>query len=275
MDKISSLRPFEEEEKPIQPSQPAQSVQNKVESHNKSNIKYLIILLAVSLLSTPMCSYYFYNLGLNNSKTKKETIIKPTTITPSIEPTKLEEPTPAPSVSTSSKWKSYKSSNYDVTFDYPSKLIVTTDNSTGVILEPQGSEEGMPKNFIYVVKIPSGSKSVGGDFYNYNYPEFTNLMSMNVGDRKVSDKKLNAEMAKYYTYTRLPDNTVAGVNAKIFSNNKLWEFPEDVTEYRYYLEKDKFIYLIGGYVGEVEKPDTYMLDKKTFDEFVKSFAFAK
>lgn len=186
-----------------------------------------------------------------------------------------EIPKPTKSITVPQGWKIYKDTKFNYAVSYPvdQKFTVQPNGTNSIMIVKLTTEPGAgPANFIYVSVIPKNSFVNSGVIYNFNQPQFEMLEQIKVGDSISLSQNDNPELNDYFTYKRLPDITLASYKAKVYSNDKPWEFPSGTSEFRYYIEKNSFIYLIGGYV-EASDIQNYYISKKTFFEILKTFTF--
>jgi hypothetical protein len=143
--------------------------------------------------------------------------------------------------------------------DYSRILNVTTTDPSGPV-----------PNLIYISVIPDGFQSdEPGVIYNYDPGETQTLLSMQVGESR--SLRSDPNLAPSFTYTRLPDITIASQAAKAYENTQPWEFPPSTKEIRYYIEANGCTYLIGGYLSTVGSGQVGAISEELFDQIITRF----
>jgi hypothetical protein len=118
--------------------------------------------------------------------------------------------------------------------------------------------------WFYVNIHPVGMSFPDASVYNYMEEAFLDdIWEMVVGDQ-ISERPVDDDNAKYFTFTRLPDQTIDGYPAAVIENTQPWEFSEDVNDRRYILLVDSTWYIIGGYYNT---PDGLALLEEVVDTF--------
>jgi len=161
-----------------------------------------------------------------------------------------------------SNWKTYTDSEYKYSISYPSNSKIYPQGRGGFQISNGG--------FIYVSVIPREKRYTArsGDIYNYIPAETQILLDMEIGESKSTVPEY-PHVNEFYTYRRLLDIQIGGFTAKAYFNPPpVWEAPEGVGEYRYYVDKEDYLYLIGGYV------DTgLIIEEKKFKEIIFTIRF--
>ena len=93
-----------------------------------------------------------------------------------------------------------------------------------------------------------------------------------VDTRSLRENFNDPGLDKSFSYTRSPDIKVGELTTKAYVNNNPWEFPQGVKEYRYFVEKDNFTYMIGGYIEGKNFP-VYYISEQEFDQILSTFKF--
>ena len=139
---------------------------------------------------------------------------------------------------------------------------------THAITEPTGIDP----NFVYVSVIPDDFQGGPGVIYNYDPAATGRLLNMQVGESgSLYDDPNLADMAAWFTYTRLPDTTLSNQTAQTYENTQPWEFPLGTKEIRYYLQANGCTYLIGGYFATVGSGQPRAISQELFDEIIATF----
>jgi hypothetical protein len=131
---------------------------------------------------------------------------------------------------------------------------------------------GLDPNFIYVSVIPDDFQEGAGIIYNYDPAATERLLNMQVGESgSLYDDPNLADMAPWFTYTRLPDTTLSNQTAQTYENTQPWEFPLGTKEIRYYLQANGCTYLIGGYISTVGSGEPRAISQELFEEIIATF----
>jgi hypothetical protein len=131
---------------------------------------------------------------------------------------------------------------------------------------------GIDPNFVYVSVIPGDFEGGSGVIYNYDAAATETLLNMQIGEsRSLYDDPNLANMAPWFTYTRLPDTTLSNQTAQTYENTQPWEFPLGTKEIRYYLQVNGCTYLIGGYMATVGSGEPGAISQELFDEIIATF----
>lgn len=126
-------------------------------------------------------------------------------------------------------------------------------------------------NFIYVSVVTSDMKDSQGEVYNYNPDQFDKLKSIeNIGDSANLAEGVPA-LAEWYSYTYVAEVDIDGQKAKIFQNNKPWEFPSGTSENRFVFEISGKTYILGYYTGGDGIDENASLDPRLASAIIKSF----
>lgn len=144
-------------------------------------------------------------------------------------------------------WKSHEIKG--VMFGAPETFAVETNGEYSVLAIPKENNQYKVGNarFFYVTVIPNNmSNDELGNFYNYNATFHNKLLSIPVGEiRNLSDLDGQKD---WYTYERAGDENINGETAKVFINQRPWEFPHGTWEYRYIFELPEQTVLAGAYI---------------------------
>lgn len=157
-------------------------------------------------------------------------------------------------VMTPEGWNLFSNSQLGVTITYPENTEFAMNGDSSVTFTPINS--GMSPEFLYISVVPLDENVEAGEVYNYSPEDYQILKDLKVGESGAD------------TYTRLPDETVAGETAKVFENKNPHEFPENTTEKRYLIEKDGKLYMVGYYLNT---NDDNLFSTETVTQMVESF----
>jgi hypothetical protein len=183
-------------------------------------------------------------------------------------PTVLPTPTVPPG------WETYSEDpdgKCGFALDHPSDMKADSQGTHSWILNRTTADPGGPvPNFIYISVIPDDFHSTEpGAIYNYDPGETQTLMSMQVGEsRSLRD---DPNLAPSFTYTRLPDATLADQAAQAYENTQPWEFPPSTKEIRYYVRAQGCTFLVGGYLSTVGTGQPGAIGEDLFGQIVSSF----
>jgi len=157
-------------------------------------------------------------------------------------------------------WKTYTPENNTFEISYPPELEVSSNGEYSILITKKESQPDFGHaNFIYVSVIPDSEITAGdGQIYNYNKEQFETLINIEEGEHVSLSQNDNPDLSEWFTYTRLPNVIISGNDFKVFSNSKPWEFPSEITEFRYIggpIKGNTFI--LGGYVVDYSGSITY------------------
>ena len=191
---------------------------------------------------------------------------------PAAEPT---EPAAQPAPALPSGWQTYSASTDQgqcgYAISHPADMQVASQNTYSWLLNRTTTEpvEAFP-NFIYVSVIPDDMQnSEPGTIYNYDPAVTQTLLAMQVSESgPIHDV---ADLADWYTYTRLPDTQLGGQSAQAYENLKPWEFPTGTNEIRYYLKANGCTYLVGGYMSAAGLDQPGAMDEELFNQIIATF----
>jgi hypothetical protein len=125
----------------------------------------------------------------------------------------------------------------------------------------------MARNFVYVSVIMHESQGQDGEeIYNYDPRQADLLLHLQVGESETVT--LVPDLAKYFTYQRLPDTNLSGYAAQTYENLQPWEFPEGTKEMRYYLSLDDCMLQIGGYLDTTQSNQPGAITEDLFNQIV-------
>ena len=184
-------------------------------------------------------------------------------------------PTTLVAATAPSGWESYTNQGQcGYAISHPAGMDGTSQGTyswylSHTITEPTGPDP----NFGYISVIPDGfQSSESGAIYNYDAAETEFLLNMQVGESGSLREGTNlADMAPWFTYTRLPDTTFSNQTAQTYENTQPWEFPAGTKEIRYYLQANDCTYLVGGYMATVDSGEPRAISQERFDEIVATF----
>ena len=188
----------------------------------------------------------------------------------------IEQATQTPLIEATvpSGWETYTSEGQcGYTISHPAGMEGTSQamyswTLTHAITEPTGIDP----NFVYVSVIPGDFQGGPGVIYNYDPAATERLLNMQVGESgSLYDDPNLADMAPWFTYTRLPDTTLSGQTAQTYENTQPWEFPPGTKEIRYYLQANGCTYLFGGYMTTADSGEPRAISQELFDDIIATF----
>ena len=137
------------------------------------------------------------------------------------------------------------------TLTIPKNYIGETNGDFSRTYRPDVQNTGQgPINFLYISVVPKGKEGEEGTIYNYSQNNIQTLRNMAIGETRSFGGNTDPNLNQYFSYQRDADLMLGGYGAKSFVNTKPWEFPNGTTEYRYLVEFEAVIFIIGGYTGE-------------------------
>ncbi len=163
-------------------------------------------------------------------------------------------------------WQVYVNSKYDYTLIHPVLFEIDEQTEYSTIFNPKQTDQAALKfTALYVSVIPEGFKNEQGEIYNFFSEEERNkLNSAHIGD---SVNLREDQTSDYWTYERLQDMLVNGVNAVVVENDKVWEGPEGLKDRRVLVKGNGKTYMLGTYYQKAE-------ELENFRKFVESFTIS-
>ncbi len=176
---------------------------------------------------------------------------------------------PSPSQVTSVDINFYEQKDLGFTIELPDNFIVENNGNYSRLIMRK-SDNGATGNtgFIYISVVPKGAGSEAGSIYNYNQKDTQALKVMQIGEKIALGVDPASEQAKYFTFERIEGAMLGGYGAKAFLNDNPWEFPPGTLEYRYLVEFEEALFLIGYYVQENSSLET--LTKSDADQVLST-----
>ena len=162
--------------------------------------------------------------------------------------------------------------NLGYTLTIPKNYIGETNGDFSRTYRPDVQNTGQgPINFLYISVVPKDKEGEEGTIYNYSQNNIQTLRNMAIGETRSFGGNTDPNLNQYFSYQRSADLMLGGYGAKSFVNTKPWEFPNGTTEYRYLVEFEAVIFIIGGYTSE----DTDLQGTITKSEMDSIFADLK
>jgi hypothetical protein len=162
-------------------------------------------------------------------------------------------------------WQTFTEPTYGYTVSFPGEWEPCTETRySRLFCEIQEEPAGLgPPPRLYISVIPQDSTNADGEVYNFMPGEtIREFLSLPAGESRL--KEPNAFPPEYFTYTRLPDRTVAGRTAAVIENAKVWEAPEGTKDRVYLIVTEGVTYMIGMYY---ETPEQQEMFETVLDSF--------
>lgn len=225
-------------------------------------------------VSTALMILSILLIGVAGCATAGTQPVDATTSAPTEAVTQPVEPTTAPpavEATLPAGWETYSSQGQcGYALSHPADLEGASQNTYSWILSPKTTDPSGPfPNFVFVSVIPDGFQNEPGAIYNYDPVVTETLLNMQVGESKSIHE--NPELASSFSYTRLPDATLANQAAQVYENTQPWEFPAGTKEVRYYLQANGCTYLIGGYMDTTGADQAGAMNEELFDQIIATF----
>ena len=156
-------------------------------------------------------------------------------------------------------WKPYSDEKMGISFAVPPDYTIEQNGESSVLAAPPVNNTDPAGNtrFFYVSVIPVNlNASEGGEIYNYSASFYKKLLALKAGEIKnLSD---NEGQKEWYMYERAANDFFNGQEAKVFINQRPWEFPNGTWEYRYVFEYPAKTVIAGAYIegGPSDAPFT-------------------
>lgn len=148
----------------------------------------------------------------------------------------LEVPTLGYSLAYPPEWEICQETRYSLTF-----------------CEIQKEPEGMgPPPRLYVSVYPREYTNPDWEVYNFTPAGIIQgYMDLPVGESMLKEPR--SPFPDYSTYTRLPDQTVAGHTALVIENSRVWEMPSGTKDRVLYMRTEATTYNLGMYYATPEQ----------------------
>jgi hypothetical protein len=145
-------------------------------------------------------------------------------------------------------WKIYTNDKLGISFATPSEYGIEPNGEYSFLAKPPSSNSPVgDTRFFYVSVVPDTLKNDNtGQIYNYSSSFHQKLLAIPVGEIK-SLSELEGQK-DWYMYERAGDDVFNGKSAKVFTNQRPWEFPNGTWEYRYVFEVTGKTVIAGAYI---------------------------
>jgi hypothetical protein len=176
--------------------------------------------------------------------------------------------TPVTRVIVPDGWKQYKNEELGFSFAVPENFTVEKNGGYSVMAKhPDAQTKVGDIEFFYVSVVPQSLyENETGEVYNYQKTFHERLLGIPIGEiRHVGELEGQKD---WYMYERMGNETINGGVAKVFLNQKPWEFPAGMWEYRYIFDLKNKIVLAGGYI--VGGPSDTPLSLPVFQKIIGS-----
>ncbi len=138
-----------------------------------------------------------------------------------------------------------------------------------VVIVPQTqSTEQSPTRFIYMTVVRPDVPGGTDNGLNYSEQMMKRLYDMKIGQVSAVNKKTGED--EWYSFQRLQNRSIDGVDMHVYVNEKPLGYPRGTTEYRFIGQRGGRIIVAGGYVGTTGDPD---LDYKKMDVVISNAIF--
>lgn len=183
--------------------------------------------------------------------------------------TPLSQPKPVPSPKITQSISLYDQKNLGFSLRLPDGFRAE-NNGTFSRLIARAKQDSVTGNtgFIYISVIPKGAAAEAGEIYNYNQKDIQTLTAMQIGEKTTLGVDPASEQAKYFTYEKIEGTMLGGYGAKAYLNKSPWEFPQGTQEYRYLVEFEEALFLIGYYVQK--NPSSNSMTKPEADRILST-----
>jgi hypothetical protein len=192
------------------------------------------------------------------------------TETPTSQPTKiitLAAPTPSASIGVwvPDGWQSFYNAYQGYSLAYPPEWGICNElQYSRAFCEFQQKPGGMgPPLRLYVSVYPQEYTDQDGQVINFTPLEsIREFMALKVGESKL--RVPDAMPPEAFTYTRLPDQTVAGQTALVIENSTVWEAPTGTKDRSVFIISQGTLYNLGMYY---ETPEQLAMFEQVLDSF--------
>lgn len=167
----------------------------------------------------------------------------------------------------------YEDNETGISINIPEGFKVEKQSDTTIFILKDVDVIGMgPANFIYISRVPEQLRNTDeGNIYNYSPARVKMLLDLkNTGD-SVNFSEDMPQMADWFTYTYVSDDTISAMNFKSYENTKPWEFPGGTSERRLIHDSGSEIYILGYYTGGDSVSEEAAIDPRTAFSIIKTF----
>jgi hypothetical protein len=154
-------------------------------------------------------------------------------------------------------WQTFTDTTYSYTVAFPKDWEQCTETKySHLFCEIQKEPAGLgPPPRLYISVIPQDNTNTDFEVYNFMPSEtIREFLSLPVGESRL--KEPGVVSPEYFTYTRLPDRSVAGWTAAVIENSKVWEAPSGTNDRVYLIVTEGVTYMIGMYYETPEQLET-------------------
>lgn len=165
-------------------------------------------------------------------------------------------------------WKKHENKELGVNFATPADYEFEKNGDYSILATPPSNNQDKVGHarFFYVSVVPASlSNDDSGQIYNYSSSFYKKLLAIPVGEIKnLSDIEGQKD---WYMYERAGDEIFNGKTAKVFVNQRPWEFPNGTWEYRYIFELPEKTVITGAYIegGPSDAPFTLPVLQQIMD----------
>ena len=147
-----------------------------------------------------------------------------------------------PAIKIPDGWKKYEDTKLGISFAVPDDFSIDKSGDYSVLATSPTTDP----RFFYVSVVPENLfDDNSGEIYNYQSTFIKKLLE--IGEGEIKNLSENEGQKDWYNYERNGDEIVNGNTAKVFVNQRPWEFPGGTWEYRYIFELPNKIVLAGAY----------------------------
>jgi hypothetical protein len=179
---------------------------------------------------------------------------EPTEALVQAEPTAEDPALPLTGIQVPEGWQALEDSTLGLSLAYPTQWEICQETKySRAYCEIQAEPEGMgPPPRLYVSVYPLDSTNPDWEIYNFTPIEtIREFMALPVGESML--KVPGSPTPDYFTYTRLSDQVIAGLNASVIENPKVWEAPSGTKDRVLFILTEDTIYTLGTYYETPEQ----------------------
>lgn len=228
-------------------------------------MRYLIFLTMLILAACQPAALPETDLPAGTMPAATAAPVETTQVTETLPPTEDGSTIPETGVQVPEDWQTLTEETFGYSVAFPQEWEPCTETRySHVYCEVQIEPSGLgPPPRLYISVIPEGNTNADFEIYNYLPIEtIREFISLPVGESRL--KEPGAITPEYFTYTRLPDQEIAGLPAAVIENTKVWEAPPGTRDRLYLIDTEGAAYLIGTYY---QTPEQLEMMGKVMDSF--------
>lgn len=159
----------------------------------------------------------------------------------------------------------YTNKDFNFSLEIPPPLQIDCSGKYSCLIF-SSEKLGRPENFISIKIIPEANNDYPDD-EGYELITVNKLMNLRIGESLSTEN--DRVMKKFFTYRRLTDQVVDGINAMVFENKLVWESIPGTVERKVYFYKNSDLFIIEAFTESADIP------LSLFNKIISTFRFVK